>query len=429
MNRVNLLSIAIRIGGFLCSAGQTVLLARMLGAHDLGVYSAILAFATVVYLAAPTGMGVFLFRESSRAIARGNMDRVRGLRSATFRLGLAASSLASLLLGVLMLTGVTPSIDGWTIVLVMLLAFTLGLDPLRSGIMRGMGSALQAQLPEILIRPGIFTVVLLGVYLLTPGSLDVNVALLAYNVAGLIALAYGNLVINRWVPRGMRERITPREVIGASVDQTIFSSSQTLMTNLEVLVLSALSLTVAAGQLRVALLGVVALLFIYNAIAFVSVRDIGVSLAKNDDLPGVLRASDRLVGLGLVSTAAITATILLIGEPVIAVIFGEEYRPASGALSILAIGHVLAIACGPSFEIVRLLDSRWFSIGVNLATCVVLPVLTVALLPVMDPLFAVAIASAMANVLRRLTIAWHVGRQLGADTTALGAVRRRLRAV
>ena len=32
MSRVNLLSIAIRAGGFLFSAGQTVLLARMLGA-------------------------------------------------------------------------------------------------------------------------------------------------------------------------------------------------------------------------------------------------------------------------------------------------------------------------------------------------------------------------------------------------------------
>ena len=80
MSRVNLLSIAIRAGGFLFSAGQTVLLARMLGAHDLGVYSAILAFATVAYLAAPTGMGVFLFRESSRAVTRGNMARVRRRR-------------------------------------------------------------------------------------------------------------------------------------------------------------------------------------------------------------------------------------------------------------------------------------------------------------------------------------------------------------
>lgn len=415
----------IRAGGLILSVGQTVLLARALGPEDLGVYSAIIAIATLVVLPAPSGVSDFLYRQVSRALADGDMPHVRGLRNAATRLGLLYSAAAAVLLGVFALTSVLPRMEGPTTVLTLCLAVTLGLDPLRAGLMRGMGSALMAQVPENIVRPGIFTAGVVVLLLILPDGMTASWALAAFNVAGVAALVFGILVLRRWVPAGPATAVDVRTAFRQSLDQSLFAGTQLILSNIDITLLSLLGFFVAAGQFKVALLGVVALLFVYNALAFVSVRDISIAFAR-EDRPAVARAADRLTLGGLASTGAITLVILLVGRPVVSFVFGPEFTAAADALSIIAVGHVVATACGASVEMVRLLDSRWFAIASNLVGMVVVVGLSLLLVRWLDPLTAVAVASAAGNVGRRVLLAVQVSQRLQMDTSLMGTLRRRL---
>lgn len=421
--KANLLSLLIRAAGVLLSAGQTVLLARALGAEELGVYSSVLAVATLVILPAPSGVSDFLYRDISRALADGAMSRVRGLRRAAARLGLAYAAVAAGVLIVLYRTDVLPELDPPAFLLMLALALTLGLDPIRAGAMRGMGSALLAQVPENVIRPGTFMVCVLGFVLFLPEGLSVTWALAAFNLAGVAALAFGVCVLRRWVPRGETDSVPVQEAFRSSTDQTVFVGTQLILANMDIVILSTLGYFAAAGHYRVALLGIVALLFVYNALAFVAVRDMSVGFARGDeDL--VTRAVDRLTLGGLASVGAITVSIVVFGRPVVGWVFGAEFMPAADALAVLAVGHLVSTAFGPSVEMIRLLDSRWFAIASNGVGIALVLLLSLVLTQRIDPLLAVAVSSACGNTARRAMLGLQVSRRIGRDTTLVGTCHR-----
>lgn len=421
--KTQVLSLLIRFFGALLSAGQTVLLARIMGSESLGIYASILALTAVLAIPASAGLGEFLTRETAISKSKGNINLVRGLIIGANKLLVVYSIISMLLLVVLTLIGIAPPMEALTLLLACLIIPLASTDRLRTGAMRGMGSALVSQIPENIIRPGVF-LISVTIYAFVIGDVGIKEALASYVLGGVWATAFGQIALRRQLRGyGGSEKVSLPKVARASAGQTALGGTQTLLSNIDIAILSAFAFYSAAGTYKVALLGVVALLFVYNSMSAVAVRDLAFALARSSRRHAV-RISDRLTTLGTIATAAIAALYALVGKEAIPAIFGREFELAYSALLVLAVGHLVGMACGPSSEIVRLMKSQRTSVTINLLGLLVVVLVSVALLS-WNPLLAVSIGTAAGNVFRRLLLAIHISRELGFDPSLVGCLRRK----
>lgn len=417
-------SILIRLCGALLSAGQTVFLARSMGAASLGIYASALALSALLAIPASAGLGQYLTREVAVVKARDDYGRARGLVRAANKVMLFYAGLSLILLLVLYFLDVGITGDIGIVTFVGFIIVASSTDLLRAGAMGGVGSALLSQVPEQVIRPGAFLLLILSQTLLF-GQISVHEALFSYCIAVALSALFGQIALRRQLG-GYRTttRISVADTIRASAGPTALGGVQTLFTNIDVLILSFFGLFVAAGQYKVALLGVVGLLFIYAALSAVAIRDLAASLARRD-ANQVIVTSDRLTVWGMLAMACVAIAYLLVGGPAIAVIFGREFSPAYLALLILSAGHLVGVALGPTVEITRLLQSQRVGVLLSLASLGVMVSVSVVLLN-WDPLLGVAIGTASGNVVRRLLLGLHIRKVLGFDPTLAGVIRRKV---
>lgn len=417
-----ILSLLIRGVGFLFSAGQTIFLARILGVEDLGIYAAILAIITI--LATPTagGLAGYLTRELALAKSKANYPLARGLVRAANGLLLGYFTISILIL--LFLAGINlfPKSEPIYILLAALMILLLGADQLRAGAMRGMGSALLSQLPAVVIRPGIFLAALI-IFSLIWDSISITAVLIAFIAGSIIATGFGHVALYRQLSGySTSVRVGLVHPAQRSVGLVLLGVLGALQANIDIALLSMFGFYIEAGLYRVALLGIVALLFVYDALSAITVRDLAATMAQEDKL-GTFRVSDRLTLLASSVALVITVVFLLAGEYSIKIIFGEEFAQASQALIVLSIGHTVAIACGPSMEIVRLLSSQRIGVMVNLTSVIISVLISLSLLG-WNALLAVAIGSALGNIFRRSVLAIHVSKKIGGNITIIGSLIR-----
>lgn len=423
--KTQVISIAIRLSGALLAAGQTVLLARLLGAADLGVYSGVLAMTAVLAIPVSAGLPSYLTREVSKANASPSRNRVRALIRTTNLLAILFSVIAMLLLAVAYVFGWVGNGTATLMIAACLLVPLLGLDLLRAGAMRGLGSALVSQLPENILRPGGFLLIIGALWV---SDVDVNVthSVWAFAISAAVSAGVGNLFLKRRM-RGIDARpgkVSVSEVMRGSFGLILLGGTNTAIANIDILILSLAGYWVAAGQYRIALLGVVALLIVYNALADVSRRDFAAGMASGAD-SAVIRASDRVVLWGSLSVGLIALVYAVFGKSAVNEIFGADYGSAHLALIIISFGHLLATLVGPAFELSMALDSQRPAVRIN-GIGLLVTTISAAFLLNWNPLLAVSIGSAIGNIFRRGLLSMHVSRVLGFDPSIIGAIRRQV---
>lgn len=103
-------------------------------------------------------------------------------------------------------------------------------------------------------------------------------------------------------------------------------------------------------------------------------------LAQREDSAGLRRAAQRLVVLILSTAALAGATASLIGPDLVALLFGEDFRPSRGFIAIVGVGTVLAVG-GLLLDQVFIATDRAARLPATWIGAVVLAVLLVVLLP------------------------------------------------
>lgn len=421
--RTQIASVSIRLSGALLSVGQTVVLARLIGAEDLGVYSAVIAVAVLIAMPVNSGLSPFLTREVAKATAQEGSGSPAQLISITNRIALLVSSLGMALMLVIATVGFEPY--RWTFlpIVAALIIPLLSLDLLRAGAMRGLGSALTSQLPENVLRPGIF---LAGLVVLSSLGFSIGVveALVAFGMAAFVSALVGQVLLRRKLTqvRVSGSHWTCRDVVRRSRGLTVLGMTNTLMSNVDIMLFSIVGAFVALGQYRVALVGIVALLLVYNAVADVARRDFAVNFAAHR-VDNVLRSSDKVTLTGTIWLGLVTGIYVVFGELGISFIFGEQFASAHVSLVILSIGHLFGVACGPSVEICMALGSQKFAVIYSFVSIIMLVSIGVLLLP-WDPLIGISAASACSTVLRRFMLSRVVKATLGEEISLVGVIAR-----
>jgi O-antigen/teichoic acid export membrane protein len=190
---------------------SSVLLARGLGPTEYGVYSYVYALVMLVTVPAEFGLPTLVVRETARGIASGNYALVKGIWRwsnqiiAILSVILAGGTFLFISLSRNMFAGERLITLLWGLVLVPLIA----LGDVRGAALRGLQRVVAGQLPEFLLRPGLFVLLLGAVMLSRLVALSAAVAMALYVLSAALAFLTGIWLLWRVTPLSVREA-TPR---------------------------------------------------------------------------------------------------------------------------------------------------------------------------------------------------------------------------
>ncbi len=399
-----------------------VLLARLLGANGYGIYAS--AIAVVLLLSAPLALGLdrLLTRDVAASGAQGSWGEAKGLIRRAVQVVVPVSLIAIVIVGV-GAAALSGSLDGDTLPvlwLALLMVPLLVLIALRRAITLGLQRIISSQLPDSLVRPGVFGVLLLIAYVAS-GTLTALAAMALNLVSVIVALVFGLALLVRQVPDQMRasaSRFRSRHWLREAVPFALAATATTLMNQIDVVLVGALAGATAAGLYSVAARG--AALALFGALAVnTTLAPAAAHLWTRNERARLQFVVTRGARGALLFALVVAALLCVFGDQFL-LLFGPEFSAAYATLVVLAITQV--IDCG--FGIGGLMLSMTGFQGLNFAAIAFAVVLRIAigiaLIPTLGSLGA-AVAAAVAITIMNVIATYFCGRRLGLDATPIGA--------
>ncbi len=354
------------------------LLARTLGAAGLGEYNYALAWIDVLLIAAVFGFDRLVVRELSAAQASQEWDIMRGLMR-------FASRFVLLLATVLMLAAIAITLlytqsggelmaEGSQWVLpAMIAAFLLlplrALIRLRQGTMQAFGAVAPSQLPEYVVQPILFIVLLGIIWLIPQVALNPFYAMMLYLLSMLIAFAYGEFLQRKSIPSAVNSA-TPayhaRDWLRGALPLVLISSMQVIYSRTDVLMIGALDSAEGVGIYSIAArLATLVSLVLMAANTALGPRFARLYKAeKISELQRLVTRSTRIVTL---LALLISAVLVLFGLPLLA-IFGEEFTAGYTTMLIIVAGQFFNALTGSVGILLIMTGHSWQNgIGVGLS--------------------------------------------------------------
>ncbi len=418
-------SFLLKVMNTLLVFGTSLLLARLLGAKEYGVYAYAISWAQLFAVPAVMGLNTLLVREVAKYKALEDWGALRGILCWSDRIVLLMSigiAAAFSLIVWSLQEKFSPEVRTalWIAMgLVPLLSFLL----LRQGGLQGLGHVVEAQVPQFFLLPATFLVLTVGIYFAfgLSGALAVGLRL----IAGLVAVIAALFLLRKYLPepvtgtlplyrqRGWLKSAFPLFFVGAAgiINEKISTVMVGTMLGPE-----------AAGIFDVALKGATLVNFTLMAVNMPLAPAVAELYAKGERerLQHLVTKSARVAFLG---SLPIALGMILFGREVLS-IFGRDFIGGSSVLAILSAGQLINVAMG---SVALLLNMTGYEedtvkgIGIAALANVVLNAILIPLLGINGAAAANAVSMATWNIL----LAVWVYKRLGVHSTALGHITLR----
>jgi len=204
-------SLFIRVAGMASGFALGVLLARMLGPKEFGIFGLVTTVAAVGMTVAQLGTPQLAVRELSVRAAR---EDWAGAKAIIYEFGIT-TTVAGIVIAVLALAGATIAGVSPAERLLVLLGAILTLLTAYTGLLaaelRGLGKLLQGQAMDIAVRPALTFVIVAGL-LFAGRYMDAGVALTIQNLVALAAVAISAIWVWRAIPGSGRAQPRSRSI-------------------------------------------------------------------------------------------------------------------------------------------------------------------------------------------------------------------------
>ncbi len=396
-----------------------VVLARILGAQQLGIYVYALAWVNVLLLLACLGFDTAFMRFVSIYVTQKDWGLLRGLLSRAGLMVLAASLAGTLLvLGVALHSGRTwPPEQQHTFFIAAILIPLFALSTLRQAALRGLKRVFLADLPDGVVRP-ILIILLLGAWwLYRPNTLTAGNAMLIQAIAAGVAFIWGGKLLFSSLPPAVRA--TPPIFEGAHWLHTAFpmfliSSMHVALKQTDLLMIGAMLPARETGIYSVAVrLSDLAVfgLSAANAICAPMISEY-FHARKTDELQRVVRLAAR-ISFGF--TAFVTLVMLLFNHFILG-IFGPEFQNARNALLILFAAQMVNALTGPVGYLMIMTGHQARAAYINATAVAANVILNLSLIPRYG-IEGAAFSTAFSIVLWNVWMWLFVRRRLGIRST------------
>lgn len=417
----------VRLAGVAVTFLVGVQLARYLGPTDYGVYGTVIAVTTISAVIAQFGLPQLLTRELAYLENAHTAANAKGAL-VSFVLIVACSS--TLVAGALwLLIGAWPALFGhvhgaalaWGLALVPLIAFI----NLGTGGLRGLHRVVSAQAQDALIRPTIFGLLLMAIIFFMKERVDADLAITLQSIACALALIVCGASFALHMPKVLKQAVI-RTDFGKWTSSSLSMAGTEVLRIVDgqyaVLLLSAMMTIPDVGHYRVA----------QSIAAFIALPSTLVNLVLMSHIAYLHRAKrfavlQRLVSWVAVVTFAVTSVttvaIVLVGKPLIAALFGEQFVPSWEPLWIIGIAFCIDGLFGCAAMLLNMCGQErflmWcFAIGLCIGA-----VSSWLLIPRMG--VQGAACGMVLGQIARVALMWVAARsRLGIDTTPFGLLRR-----
>ncbi|MBD8906749.1 lipopolysaccharide biosynthesis protein [Methylorubrum zatmanii] len=397
---------AIRIAAAGFAYGAQVLMARMMGGAEYGIFATVWVWIAILGHTATFGLSQGACRFLPADQATGRLDRVRG-----FLLGGALASLGgglALSLGglavALLRDGLLAGPYGTPILVAALVVPLFAFQDYLEGVARSQGWPLLAIAPPYLLRQGLIMVTMAGAVLGgAPAEAWIAIActLAATGLAATLQAALLLLRLRRHLPAGPR-RYAWRLWLTACLPIAAGDLAASAFGFVDVVILGFLVPPEAVGLYFAATRIQQFVAFVHYAASAATAQRLAAARARGDEagLAGLVRRQARWTFL---ATAGIGLAILAV-SPLLLGLFGEGFRGSLPVLAILVAGSVAASLFGPAEDVLTMLGGERLCAGITLAMLALAALLCLALVPWLGVSGAAA-AVAVAAVLRGLAMA------------------------
>jgi len=404
----------------------TVALTRTLGAEQYGIY--VFVFTLVVVLAEPqfAGLRTVAVRNTAIYLDEGQLGLLSGLirRLGHFVFLGALLSAVVLLITAWFMQEKFGAGSGWIFVIAAGLPLFLGLNRIRDGMLRGAGTVVAGQFPKLIVRPALLLLYIGIAWWMLGDAFDAKWAMgmqvLAATSAGLIYA----LLLRRYLGDQLRSdqvEYRTKEWFGGMVPVMFSGIIQIIDARAGVLMVGFLQGVADTGQFHAAF-RLAELIAMAHAVANIVIEPIIARLYNAGNIEELQKKITRTARLVLAATVPTSLILIFAGEWLLS-IFGEEFRAATPALSILAVTQIVNAALGAVGPLLNMTNhARETAIGLLLGVSVNV-VLGFILIPE-SGIEGAAWAALGSIVVWKTYLMIRVHKLLGIHTTALGAFNK-----
>jgi O-antigen/teichoic acid export membrane protein len=407
-------SLALNITSMVLGMATSILLARMLGVTDYGIYTYALSWIMVLATICFLGMHPVVLRNVATYQAQGAWGLLRGqlrwsvraVLVAAVGVGLLASAIAWVLMGQSLSLGLITFM-----VACALLPIQAGTVVWQSAL-HGLHHVVQGQLPEKLVKPLALLVLLGVVWVLTGGTFNAVDAMTIQVITASIGLVASLVLLYRYLPSEARH--SPAEYQGrvwltSGMPFLLIAIVQILNNRGGILLLGMLTTPAEVGIYAVASRIAEMLVFIMGAINM-ALSPMIVDFYTKKDMYGLQRLVTISSWAMMLCTLPVVLGLLVFGHWVLQV-FGAEFVQGYTALMILSIAQLFNVAVGPVGILLNMTKHERYTIIGLVASLVINIILNLVFVPIWGANGA-AFASAVSLVTWNVLLAFWVYQHL-----------------
>nr|WP_245291200.1 oligosaccharide flippase family protein [Methylobacterium aquaticum] len=409
----------VRIAAAACAFVAQVLMARLMGGDEYGIFATVWVWTALLGHASTWGLSQAACRFLPTYRATGMTGPEHGFLAfgALFSLA-AAALLAGFGAAVLWLVpGLVAGAYAGPLLVAALVLPLFALQDFCEGVARGRHWTLLAVAPPYLLRQGLIMVLMLAaVGFGAPAEATIAVACTLAATALSLAVQAAILARRLWAERSAARALYPwRDWLRAALPMALIDLAGSGFNFVDVLVLGFLLPPAEVGAYFAATRLLQFVVFVQYAASSVTAQRFAEAQACGDraGLEALIRRWSRLTLLATLGTGL----AVVAGGPLLLGLFGPDFRAALPLLALLVAGHGLAAAFGPAEDLLTMLGAERACAAVTIGLLVAAVILTLALVPLLG-LIGAALAAAVVTAGRGGILALLAHRRLGLLTPA-----------
>lgn len=413
-SRMALATFAIRVGGAALAYLSQIILARLMGPFEYGIFSLVWTWVIVLGIAACAGFSSSPNRFIPEYRKTSDFGRLRGFLTASRLIALGTGA-AIALLGI----GLIQLLDGYiesyyvlpaSLVLLALPVFALG--GVQDGIARSYDWSSLAMLPTYIWRPLMMLVLIVVLILSGEPETAVTAALGAVAATVLVALWQMwrlNNRLARSMPSARRQGDMP-VWLAVSLPMLLVEGFMQLVTSADVIMVSFWHAPDDVAVYFAASKTLALVHFVYFAVRAASAHRFS-SFLHADDMDGLKDYARRTTRWTFWPSVA-AGGLLLLAAPLLLSLFGKDFTAGYPVLAILTLGVLIRASVGPADALLTMTGHQKSCAAIYAVAFMSNVALNCLFIPIFG-LAGAAIATALAVVIEAGSLAIAARRKLG----------------
>lgn len=386
--RAGLGSVVIKFSSKIMALITVVVLANVLGASDFGVFVFIIALTGLLSMPAQLGLSNLVMKVTSAELVSHEWSVIKGVWRWSSYVSLASSSII-VVTAVVISVGISDSVQETLIygfLLSLPLVLLVPLSNIRGGALRGLHRVNLGQLPEQILRPGLF-LAFVALSMVVGAELSVEMAIAMSVTAAALAFIIGQFLLSKYTPIAVKSAKADysgwKYWLYAAIPLSLTEGASLIMANTDSVMLGIFTTSSEVGVYKIAVQGAVLIAFVMDALSMVAAPYFS-RLHAADKRYELQRLASYTSLASFVFALCAFLFLLIFGRPLLDLLFGSEFSFAYIPLLILAVSHVVSSWVGPVGVLLNMTGNH----RVVLAAVASASVLNVALNFVLIPMFS-----------------------------------------